>query len=236
MTGAGFTPNATYTVTYLGFVLITGRTTDLGSLSANFLVPFTVQRGASNSVTVKDGTGLSASSDHFVPKAAITLSKSEAFAAETILVTGTGFPPNFPPGSVTFTVFPSVQIITESPLPKTDGIGEITFEVQVPWPNNTGAITLEIRDIEATAPLVIRPPAISATRQGSNIVLVVGEGFPPNSQVSLSVDIIIKIVPTIFTDENGTISFEITTVGETSTPDGIVRVSVREFTASAQIN
>ena len=74
------------------------------------------------------------------------------------------------------------------------------------------------------------------TRQDANTVVVVGEGFPPNSQTIVFVDIIIKTGPNIFSDENGNISFEITTIGETNAPDGNVSVSVGEFTASSQIN
>jgi len=235
VTGERFTPNTLFTITYLGVVLITGTTTDDGSLSAKIIVPFTAQRGASNSVSVKDDTGLSAISDHFVPKAAITLSKSEAFAAEIISITGTAFPPNVPLGSITFSSFPTVQLFSGSPLPTTDVIGKISFEVQAPWPGRRGVITLQIGGIEDNAPLLIRPVTIIATRQDSNTVLVVGEGYPPNSQASFSVDIVVKIGPNIFSDENGNISFEITTVGDVKTPDGIVRVSVGEFTDSARI-
>jgi hypothetical protein len=236
VTGGGFTPNTRFTVTYLGFEIVSGTTTDLGSLRANFLVPFTAQRGVSTAVVVTDGTGLSAIFDHFVLTPGITLSISEAFASETVSVTGTGFPPRMPLGSITFTSFPSVQLASGSPLPTTDGIGRISIETQVPWPGRNGAITIEIRGIEASAPLIIRPPDISATRQGSNTILVVGEGFPPNSQASFSVDIVVMIRPNIFSDENGNISFEITTIGDVNTQDGIVQVSVGEYTASAPIN
>ena len=121
-------------------------------------------------------------------------------------------------------------------MPNTDGIGNISIEVRVPWPGRNGAITLEIGGIEASASILIRLPSIVATRQDINTVLVVGEGFPPNSQTNVSVDITLKTVPNMFSDENGNISFEITTFGKINTPDGIVRVSVGEFTASAQIN
>lgn len=236
MTGERFTPNSKYTLSYLGYDLVIGTTTDTGTLSASLIVPFVAQRGTSHAVSVKDGAGLLATSSHFVPKGAIILSKSEAFAAETITINGTGFPPDMPPASVTFSRFPAVLLTTEEPLPTTDGIGNITFDVQVPWPDTKGSIVLAIGGIEADAPLIIRPPAITATRQDSDTVLVLGEGFPPNSQISVSVDIVVKTVPNIFTDKNGRIEFELTTFGDPKTPDGIVRVSVDVFTASAQIN
>ena len=234
VTGERFTPNSKYTLSYLGYALVTGRTTESGTLSASLIVPFVAQRGTSHDVTVKDGAGLLASSVHFVPKAAIKLSISEAFAAETISITGTGFLPKSNLASVTFSRFPSVQLFSETPLPKTDGIGNITVDVQVPWPSSKGTITFEIGGIVVDAPLIIRPPAITATRK-ENTVLVVGEGFPPNSQTIVSVDIVVKTGPNIFTDENGNVSIEITTFGETKTPDGNVHVSVGEFLASAQI-
>ena len=236
VTGGGFTPNSIFTVTYLGFVLFTGTTTELGSVSANFLVPFTAQRGRSYAVFVNDEEGLSARFDHLVPKAAITLSLSEAFASETISITGTGFPPNVPPTSVTFSSFPSVQLTAGSPLPTTDATGDISIDVQVPWPSRQGVVTVDIRSIEATAPLTIRRPSISATPQGSNTILVVGEGFPPSSQASFSVDITVKIGPTVFSDEDGNISFQIKTVNDATIEKGIVHVSVGEFTDSAPIN
>jgi len=185
-------------------------------------------------VVVKDETGLLAISSLAVAKAAINLSTSEAYAGETISITGTGFPPRAPLSSITFTIFPSVQLISDSPVPTTNGIGNITFEVQVPWPDRNGALTVEIDDIVAKAPLLIRPASIVATRQDANTILVVGEGFAPNMQARVSVDIRAGIVPNFFTDDNGNISFEITIYDNTQ--DGTVSVSVGESTASAHIN
>ena len=169
-------------------------------------------------------------------KAEITLSVSEAFAAEAVSITGVGFPPKSRPSSITFTAFPSTQLIYDSPLPATDEIGNISIDVKVPWPGRTGDVIVVIGGVEANARLLIRLPNIVATRQDASTVLVVGEGFPPSSQTNVSIDIVVRQGPNIFSDENGNISFELTTFGETKTPDGIVHVSVGEFNASSQIN
>ena len=232
--GEKFTPNSRFTVTHMGFEAAFGTTTDIGSLSANFVVPFTAARGNSNPVVVKDEKGLEATFSLGVSEAAITLSTSQAYAGETISVIGTGFPPRTPLSSITFTKFPSVNLNSESPSPTTDGIGNITVEVQAPWPDRSGAIRLDILGVIAEASLLIRPATITATRQDANTVHVVGEGFEPNSQVGVDVNIRAAVVPNFFSDENGNVAFEITTY-ETRL-DETVSVRVGDFTASARIN
>lgn len=236
MSGEGFTPNTKFTVSYLGFLLTTGTTTDVGTISAEIVVPFTALRGTTNAVEVRDQIGLSAFTGHVVPRAEITLSPSEALAGETITINGVGFPTRFPPSSITFSSFPSVQLPTISSAPTTDRFGNIIVEVQVPWPDRSGVITLEVGDIQAQAPILMKPATIEATRQGINTILVVGAGFPPNAQVNVYVDLIVKSGPNIFTDGAGNVSFEITTIDDITTQEGTVSVNVGEFKASAEIN
>jgi len=210
VTGTGFSPSSIATVTYilsqgaLGSFAIVVATVDIdsgGAFSANFEVPSSQFAGKRHLIHAVDRAGTVATVEHVLPPAEIQLSPASGTIGAVISISGTGFPINVRPSSLSF-------LGADLPLPgflDTNRLGEIKIDVQLPelLPAGAGQMTLTIGSTAASAPFEKIPATLTVSRD-TEFILLSGTGFPRNTFVSSTTINGQKIFGgAVFTDDSG---------------------------------
>ena len=184
VTGRGFTPSSTATVTYAGTVVVTSQTDRGGSLNTSFTVPLSATPGSTHVVVaVDDTTGRIVPAGHWVPLPSLSLEPAEGFPGTPFNVVGQGF---LPSAVVKPIVFNGVDI-SPYPYSTTDGFG--AFVVQLTVPKLTGrdvTVSAAVRKGVAETSFKVLPVTLGltpSTGPPNTTVTVNGWNFPGSSDL-----------------------------------------------------
>ena len=167
VTGKGFpannplgTGNFPITIDYAGEAMIIATPTADGSFEAIFTVPLTAGIPSTNRVTATTtGYATTASTNHSVPGASLTIDPTQAAAGSTITVVGRHFP-----GFSTFDAL-AIGPVPILPVPApTDKDGNFSASIVVPQLTvGTWILTATVGGILGFASLTITPPVATPT-------------------------------------------------------------------------
>jgi hypothetical protein len=121
VTGTGFLPSTTVTVSFSGVAEATPTSNSAGGFTATFAIPAVPQ--GSHEVTATDGTNNAQRA--FIVNPHITAAPTTAAPGATVTVTGTGFAAG---SAVSFTLNGAALTATAT----TDGTGSFSIPVQIP--------------------------------------------------------------------------------------------------------
>ena len=166
VTGAGFpatNPSLSGSITvgidYGGVTLANVATTSTGTFETTFQVPTGAAIPSTNTVTATVlGFSATASSEHSVPSASITLSPTSGFAGSQVTVSGINFP-GFTTGSMLTVGIVSVLPV---PTPATDGDGSFTTSFVVPQlPLGSQVVSAVAGGVSALASFTVVPSLVT---------------------------------------------------------------------------
>lgn len=181
ITGSGFAPSVTVTVSYGGAKVATGTSTSSGAFQATFSVPASAQ---SQSVTAVDSDGNTASEYFAVTVPSVSASPTSGAVGTQVTLTGSGFAPS---SSVTVT-FDTTKLSTSC---TSSGSGDLSCTFTVPT-SGTGSQTVTVTDSygnAATALFLVTAPALSLNPTSGpvgTLVTATSNGFPASTSVSIS--------------------------------------------------
>ena len=167
-TGKGFpannplgTGNFPIRIEFAGASVVIVNPTASGTFEANFTVPLTAGIPSTNRVTATStGYAATASTNHSVPAAILTIDPTQAPAGSTISLVGQHFPGFSYVSSLTIGILPALPI----PAPSTDGDGNFSASILVP-DLNVGAwsLTATVGGIRGFTSLNITQPVATPT-------------------------------------------------------------------------
>ena len=167
-TGKGFpannplgTGNFPVRIEFAGDSVVIVNPTASGTFEANFTVPLTAGIPSTNPVTATStGYAATASTNHTVPAAILTIDPAQAPAGSTIRLVGQHFPGFSYVSGLTIGILPALPI----PAPSTDRDGNFSTSILVPDLNvGTWSLTATVGGIRGFTSLTITQPVATPT-------------------------------------------------------------------------
>ncbi|MGD0451800.1 MAG: hypothetical protein ABSA79_12195, partial [Candidatus Bathyarchaeia archaeon] len=184
VSGTGFAPSSTVTITYDGTTQATSPATVTAGLSGSFSATIAVPASVVGAHTVGASDGVNSGSATFTVTQSISLSPSSGIVGSTVTVSGSGFA-----ASKTVTVkFVSTTMVTVPSTVTSDAYGSFSCTFTVPAAIN-GGNTVTATDASAnaaTATFTVNP-AITLSPTSGNVgitVTVSGTGFTGSSALT----------------------------------------------------